>query len=177
MCHAAVGFGAGIDCCGGSMIDAVREWIRSIVMVTMLLSVGQAMVPEGQIRKIFSFSGGLVLVIVLLHPVLGLEGSVLIEPLEVYERQIFKQKEELEQLVRAEQETIIEENLTAYISDKAEALEEGGAVRIRAETAEDGTVTLSAELVGQPSEPLTEYLEQELGIPRERQVWIHEGKR
>ena len=73
------------------MIDAVREWIRSIVMVTMLLSVGQAMVPEGQIRKIFSFSGGLVLVIVLLHPVLGLEGSVLIEPLEVYERQIFKQ--------------------------------------------------------------------------------------
>ena len=159
------------------MIDAVREWIRSIVMVTMLLSVGQAMVPEGQIRKIFSFSGGLVLVIVLLHPVLGLEGSVLIEPLEVYERQIFKQKEELEQLVRAEQETIIEENLTAYISDKAEALEEGGAVRIRAETAEDGTVTLSAELVGQPSEPLTEYLEQELGIPRERQVWIHEGKR
>ena len=174
MCHAAVGFGAGIDCCGGSMIDAVREWIRSIVM---LLSVGQAMVPEGQIRKIFSFSGGLVLVIVLLHPVLGLEGSVLIEPLEVYERQIFKQKEELEQLVRAEQETIIEENLTAYISDKAEALEEGGAVRIRAETAEDGTVTLSAELVGQPSEPLTEYLEQELGIPRERQVWIHEGKR
>ena len=177
MCHAAVGFGAGIDCCGGSMIDAVREWILSIVMVTMLLSVGQAMVPEGQIRKIFSFSGGLVLVIVLLHPVLGLEGSVLIEPLEVYERQIFKQKEELEQLVRAEQETIIEENLTAYISDKAEALEEGGAVRIRAETAEDGTVTLSAELVGQPSEPLTEYLEQELGIPRERQVWIHEGKR
>ena len=177
MCHAAVGFGAGIDCCGGSMIDAVREWIRSIVMVTMLLSVGQAMVPEGQIRKIFSFSGGLVLVIVLLHPVLGLEGSVLIEPLEVYERQIFKQKEELEQMVRAEQETIIEENLTAYISDKAEALEEGGAVRIRAETAEDGTVTLSAELVGQPSEQLTEYLEQELGIPRERQVWIHEGKR
>ena len=159
------------------MIDAVREWIRSIVMVTMLRSVGQAMVPEGQIRKIFSFSGGLVLVIVLLHPVLGLEGSVLIEPLEVYERQIFKQKEELEQLVRAEQETIIEENLTAYISDKAEALEEGGSVRIRAETAEDGTVTLSAELVGQPSEPLTEYLEQELGIPRERQVWIHEGKR
>ena len=65
----------------------------------------------------------------------------------------------------------------AYISDKADAAEEGGSVRIRAETAEDGTVILSAELVGQPSEQLAEYLEQELGIPRERQVWIHEGKR
>ena len=159
------------------MIETIREWIRSVVMVTMLLSVGQAMIPEGQIRKIFSFAGGLVMIMVLLQPVLGVETGTLMESLEVYERQIFKQKEELEQLVRAEQETIIEENLTAYISDKAEALEEGGAVRIRVETAEDGTVTLSAELVGQPSEPLTEYLEQELGIPRERQVWIHEGKR
>ena len=135
------------------------------------------MIPEGQIRKIFSFAGGLVMIMVLLQPVLGVETGTLMEPLEVYERQIFKQKEELEQLVRAEQETIIEENLTAYISDKADEGEEGGAVRIRAETAEDETVILSVELIGQPSEELAEYLEQELGIPRERQVWIHEGKR
>jgi stage III sporulation protein AF len=105
------------------------------------------------------------------------EVGTLMEPLEEYEQQVFEQKEEMEQTVHAEQETIIEENLTAYISDKADTLEEGETVRIRAETAEDGTVILSAELVGEPSESLAEYLEQELGIPRERQVWIHEGKR
>ena len=159
------------------MIEAVREWIQSIVMVTMLLSVGQAMIPEGQIQKIFSFAGGLVLIVVLLQPVLGVEVGTLMEPLEEYEQQVIERKEEMEQTVRAEQKTIIEENLTAYISDKADTLEEGGTVRIRAETAEDGTVILSAELVGEPSESLAEYLEQELGIPRERQVWIHEGKR
>ena len=177
MCDVAIGFGAGIDCGGDPMIETIREWIRSVVMVTMLLSVGQAMIPEGQIRKIFSFAGGLVMIMVLLQPVLGVETGTLMEPLEVYERQISERKEEQEKLVRAEQEAIIEQNLTAYISDKADAAEEGGSVRIRAETAEDGTVILSAELVGQPSEQLAEYLEQELGIPRERQVWIHEGKR
>jgi stage III sporulation protein AF len=159
------------------MIEAVQEWIRSIVMVTMLLSVGQAMIPEGQIRKIFSFAGGLVLMIVLLQPVLGLKMDDVVKPLEAYERQISGQKEELEQQVRAEQETIIEQNLAAYISNQADVLEEGESVRIRAETAEDGSVILSAELVAQPSEPLEDYLEQELGIPRERQVWIHEGER
>ena len=159
------------------MIEAVREWIQSIVMVAMLLSVGQAMIPEGQIRKIFSFTGGLVLIVVLIQPVLGLEVGVLMEPLEEYEQQVSAQTEEIEKTVRAEQEAIIEQNLEAYISDKTDTLEEGGTVRIRAETAEDGTVILSAELVGQPSESLAEYLEQELGIPRERQVWIHEGKR
>jgi stage III sporulation protein AF len=159
------------------MIEAVREWIQSIVMVAMLLSVGQAMIPEGQIRKIFSFTGGLVLIVVLIQPVLGLEVGVLMEPLEEYEQQVSAQTGEIEKTVRAEQEAIIEQNLEAYISDKTDTLEEGGTVRIRAETAEDGTVILSAELVGQPSESLAEYLEQELGIPRERQVWIHEGKR
>ena len=159
------------------MIEAVREWIQSIVMVAMLLSVGQAMIPEGQIRKIFSFTGGLVLIVVLMQPVLGLEVGVLMEPLEEYEQQVSAQTEEIEKTVRAEQEAIIEQKLEAYISDKTDTLEEGGTVRIRSETAEDGTVILSAELVGQPSESLAEYLEQELGIPRERQVWIHEGKR
>jgi stage III sporulation protein AF len=159
------------------MIEAVRVWIQSIVMVAMLLSVGQAMIPEGQIRKIFSFTGGLVLIVVLIQPVLGLEVGVLMEPLEEYEQQVSAQTEEIEKTVRAEQEAIIEQNLEAYISDKTDTLEEGGTVRIRAETAEDGTVILSAELVGEPSESLAEYLEQELGIPRERQVWIHEGKR
>ena len=39
------------------MMEAVREWITTVVMTTMLISVAQTMVPEGRIRKIFSFSG------------------------------------------------------------------------------------------------------------------------
>ena len=48
------------------MMEAVRDWIADVVAITMLLSVAQALIPEGGIRRIFSFSGGLVLVVVLL---------------------------------------------------------------------------------------------------------------
>ena len=37
------------------MMEAVRDWIAAVVAVTMLLSVAQALIPEGGIRQIFSF--------------------------------------------------------------------------------------------------------------------------
>ena len=53
------------------MIGAVRVWLTSIVMVTLLLSVAQTLIPEGTIRKIAGFTGGLILLVALLRPVLG----------------------------------------------------------------------------------------------------------
>ena len=52
------------------MIGAVRSWITSIAAVTLLLTVVQALVPEGTLKKITSFTGGLLLLAVLLQPVL-----------------------------------------------------------------------------------------------------------
>ena len=37
------------------MIGALREWLTSIVVVTLLLSVAQTLVPEGSIRRVASF--------------------------------------------------------------------------------------------------------------------------
>ena len=41
------------------MIGAVREWLSAVVAVAMLLTVAQALTPEGTIRKIASFTGGM----------------------------------------------------------------------------------------------------------------------
>ena len=43
------------------MIAAVREWLTSVVAVTLLLTVAQTLIPEGNIRKIAAFTGGLAL--------------------------------------------------------------------------------------------------------------------
>ena len=51
-------------------MGALREWLTSLVAVSMLLSVAQTLVPEGSIRKIASFTGGLILLVVLLRPLL-----------------------------------------------------------------------------------------------------------
>lgn len=158
------------------MMEAVREWITSIVMVTMLLSAAQTLVPEGTIRKMFSFGGGLVLMMILLQPILRMDAGDLTFQPESYGERVEVRREELEEQVREEWKTIIEEETAAYISDKADALGLDISAEVLADTGRDGLPVLTAELAGEPSEILAEYLAVELGIPRERQVWRHERK-
>ena len=157
-------------------MGALREWLTSLVAVSMLLSVAQNLVPEGSIRKIASFTGGLILLVVLLRPLLGADLSRLDLHLEDYERAIGQRQEELGAAGEAELAGIIEERTAAYISDKADTL--GLAVKVQVETkpAGDGVpVPWRAELWGPRSPALATYMEEELGIPGERQVW-HEGE-
>lgn len=157
-------------------MGALREWLTSLVAVSMLLSVARTLVPEGSIRKISSFTGGLILLVVLLRPLLGADLSRLDLHLEDYERAIGQRQEELASAGEAELAGIIEERTAAYISDKADTL--GLAVKVQVETkpAGDGVpVPWRAELWGPRSPALATYMEEELGIPGERQVW-HEGE-
>ena len=157
-------------------MGALREWLTSLVAVSMLLSVARTLVPEGSIRKISSFTGGLILLVVLLRPLLGADLSRLDLHLEDYERAIGQRQEELASAGEAELAGIIEERTAAYISDKADTL--GLAVKVQVETkpAGDGVpVPWRAELWGPRSPVLATYMEEELGIPGERQVW-HEGE-
>ena len=157
-------------------MGALREWLTSLVAVSMLLSVARTLVPEGSIRKISSVTGGLILLVVLLRPLPGADLSRLDLHLEDYERAIGQRQEELASAGEAELAGIIEERTAAYISDKADTL--GLAVKVQVETkpAGDGVpVPWRAELWGPRSPALATYMEEELGIPGERQVW-HEGE-
>ena len=154
------------------MIGAVRVWLTSIVMVTLLLSVAQTLIPEGTIRKIAGFTGGLILLVALLRPVLGADLERLHLDLGDYERAIEERQEELASAGNAELKALIESQTAAYISDKANALGLEVTVRVEAEAGADGIpVPAAADIQGARSEELASYMENELGIPRERQVW------
>lgn len=67
---------------------------------------------------------------------------------------------------------LIEERTAAYISDKAKALGLSVAVRVETKTGDGGVpAPWAVRLTGTESEALASYIEGELGIPRERQVW------
>ena len=154
------------------MMGAVREWLAAVVTVSLLLSVVQTVIPEGSLRKIAGFTGGLVLLLTLLRPVLGMDLESVSLELEDYRQEIQTRQAELEKEGEDTLSDIIERRTAAYISDKADTLGLSLEVRVRAETGEDGVpVPASAELWGPSSQELAAYMEQELGIPRERQVW------
>ena len=158
------------------MIGAVRVWLTSIVMVTLLLSVAQTLIPEGTIRKIAGFTGGLILLVALPRPAPGADLERLHLDLGDYERAIEERQEELASAGNAELKALIESQTAAYISDKANALGLEVTVRVEAEAGADGIpVPAAADIQGARSEELASYMEQELGIPRERQSWHEES--
>ena len=158
------------------MIGAVRSWLSSIAAVTMLLTVTQMLVPEGTLRKIAGFIGGLLLLAALLQPLRGADLSWLGLDLSDYSAAIEDREAELASAEKDALAAIIAERTAAYISDKADALGVQAAARVETEPGEDGVpIPVSAELEGEQSAELSAWMEQELGIPAERQVW-HEGK-
>lgn len=158
------------------MIAAVRGWVTSIAAVALILTVVQSLVPEGTLRKIAGFTGGLVLLAALLQPALRTDlGRLRLDP-SGYGEAIGARAEDLAEAGKEELAEIIAERTAAYISDKADALGVPAAVRVEAEPGEDGIpVPSSVELEGPRSPELAAWMEGELGIPTERQVW-HERK-
>lgn len=158
------------------MVEALKEWITSIVLVTLLLSVAQTLIPEGSIRKIASFTGGLILLVALLQPVLGTDLSRLDLEMGEYEQAVRERREELEKMGKSDLSDIIAQRTAAYISDKADTLGIAVTAEVTVEPGENGVpVPVEARLNGPTSGELADYMEQELGIPRERQVWKDEA--
>ena len=157
------------------MIGAVRGWITSIAAVTLLLTVAQALVPEGTMKKITGFTGGLLLLAALLQPVLRTDLGRLRLDFSDYRKAIEERAWELDAAGKEELAAIIAGRTAAYISDKADALGLGVTARVETEAEEGVPVPASVELTGPYSQALADWIAGELGIPAERQVW-HEGK-
>ena len=158
------------------MMEALREWLWSIVAVTVVLSVVQQLAGEGAMGKIVSFLGGLLLLTVLLGPLPGIDPANIGREMENYTRELQKERKEQETAGQAELAALIESRTAAYISEQAKRLGTEVTAVVNTVTGEEGIpVPAAAELRGMPSAELEAWIERELGIPRERQVWNHEG--
>ncbi len=154
------------------MMEALGKWLLSVSATALAVSVLQTLIPEDGIRRVATFTGGLLLLAVLLRPVLGADLSALTVSLEDWTEQVEQRTAELEQAQTNALAEGIEERTAAYISDKAATLGLTVTARVETETGEDGIPIPSAVEVDGPRSPeLETYIAQELGIPPERQVW------
>lgn len=154
------------------MIAAAREWLLSVVAVSLLLTVAESLIPEGSIRKIAGFTGGLILLLTLLQPVLRTDLGRLRLDMGSYGKALEQRQSELEKTGDKELAALIGEKTEAYISDKAGSLGLSATVHVTTEWGADGVpYPAKVEIRGPRSEALAAYIEQELGIPPERQVW------
>lgn len=154
------------------MITAMREWLTGIVGVTLLLSAAQTFIPDGSVKQAASLISGLVLLLAILRPVLETDLKHVSIEIGDYETAIEEAQKDLKAENQRELKELIETRTGTYILDKAETLGLSLNVSVRAEENADGIpVPALVELEGTPSVELSQWLEQELGLGAERQVW------
>jgi len=154
------------------MIGAVREWLTAVIAVTMLIFVVQILVPEGTARQITSFAGSLILILTLLRPLQQVNIGKWEFDLTSYEDEVVRRQEELTQTQKEELSGYIEERTAAYILDKAESIALPVSVCVETKANAQGIpVPYAVKISGAYSEELKQWMERELGLPAERQVW------
>lgn len=154
------------------MMIALKNWLTAILTVTVLLSVAEKLVPAGSLRKIASMTGGLILLIVLVQPLTKLKPGQLRMDYAGCGAAIEARQAELQAENDAALGELIAERTEAYILDKAESLGISCQVTVTTREGEDGIpLPDGAVLSCGESAELAAYLEKELGIPKERQVF------
>lgn len=155
-------------------MDGVRSYLISVVAAGMIAVLACTLVRKGQMQKLVRFTAGILVLLTAISPLLRLDLRKLADRLQEAESAIAYDPSRITGSSREMLISLIKSNTETYIEDKAVSL---GAT-VQAEVAVSGeeypapngvvvTGTLSAEQV----QALEAYLEDALGIPRERQEW------
>ena len=150
----------------------MRQWLLGVVACAVLVSVAAQLCPEGALRTIVRFTGGLLLLLAMLRPVAGYEPDAAVWNAGEYREAVAR----LEQELTTERENAlrhgIAEEWEAYIEDKAGSL--GAAVRAEAEMGDWGGLPERVTLRGAYNGELSRFLALDLGIAKEKQIWIED---
>ena len=155
------------------MMDVLNRWILGVTVISLALALAETLVTQEGIRQVLRLAGGVLLLAALLNPVLQLRQEG-IGPLS--EGQSAQELEQDYAALRQEQlAAVIAEETEAYISDKAAELGLACEVEVEVEEGEDGLPLPVAVGISIPRhEELSRWLETQLNIPAERQIWQEE---
>ena len=103
-------------------MSILRTWLFGVMAAAMALSILYALVPKGALLTIAKCTGGLVMLLVVVRPLLALAPGELYLQYEGWERTIQQQTETYTAANQQEMETLIQKETAAYISEKAAQL-------------------------------------------------------
>lgn len=162
------------------MMGLVRQWLLGVTAAALVLALVETLAPEGGAKKVCRLAGGLALLLAAVGPVTGLlDGSFLTRAVEDWKARFHSYELELEGENDLFYLSIIEEETAAYIVDKARELGFECAAEVTYSYDEDGMprpweVTARGEWTPEQRSRLERLLEEELGVPPQRQFYHEE---
>lgn len=153
----------------------LRQWMLGVVGCALAVSLAQQICDSESMRAAVRFVGGLALVLCMTQPLAGVELGTLETDLQTY-RTAAAQREEA---FRAEYEAALAKDMAqrtgAYIESRAKELGVPVRAEVCAETVDGAVRPTRATLYGAYSASLADWIEQTLGIAKERQQWMANG--
>ncbi len=145
----------------------------SVLVVSLLCALAEAMMPEGAVRRVGKLVCGLALLCGVLWPIV--QAGPLVGPdwSEAWALELEREQSRLEERLGSDMKQIIEENCDAYIQDKAAQRHRSWKVHVVCREEGGLYVPDRAEVYGnlstEESRELARLLTEDLGIPPERQ--------
>ena len=153
----------------------LEQWLIGVVCAAMVVSIANALMPSGPVKRIGKFVGGLVLLIALLAPLTTLDYEAMAETISASQFSAIEGQIQPQEINEQVMKTIIEDRTAAYISDKAQTMGISCEVRVETEVGGEGVPVPVRVRLETPYHPeLSAWIEEELEIPEERQIWQEE---
>lgn len=159
-------------------MGGVRAWLLAVLAAALLSALAGGLMPPGPVKGVGRLTCGLVLLWVVLSPVAQFDGTAGRAWLEDYLAGLEQREDELREQVGQGQKALIERDYAAYIVDKA--AEWGLTCRARVECrAEEGLYLPEKTMVAGTfsdleQSRLTRMIQEDLGVPLERQSYYGE---
>lgn len=155
-------------------MGALRQWLLGVVLTAFAGGLARQLAPRGREQAAVRLVTGLMLMLAILRPLGHIQWEDTLpawQPISAEDQAEEYRKDQLEDL-----SAIIAERTETYIWDKADQL--GLTCRITVTTAagESGIPLPDTVTVFGPYSPeLAAYLEEGVGIPAEKQIWLEES--
>ena len=152
----------------------MRQWIPGIFSASLLAAMALALCPKGRVREVTRLVCGIVCALAVADPLIKLDTDRLASAIAEYSQQAEILAEDGEEEGKMLERTYIEEECAAYICSKAAqrgVSAAGASVQARWDDEALIWVPWSAAVEAAYSAELSALIEQDLGIPAERQEW------
>lgn len=156
-------------------MTAVRTYLLTVVAGALLAEFAAVFFPDGSQKKLVSFVGSLLLVLIVISPAASIKEFEMASVISKLQLNAEEYRTGIEVKNREIQKLLIEEHCEAYILDKAADM--GADIRVTVYLSDLGAVPYptGVRLLGfvapDTKRRLTRLIEQELAIPEENQIW------
>lgn len=157
-----------------------KDWLLGVTACALLVALAEQLTPKGTVRKLGKLTGGLLLLVAVLQPVLKVDYGSLSAALSQYRDDLGGYEAQPTVETARLMKTIIEARSGAYIQDKAAGLGLTCRAEVECDWDSEGSypyparVTVWGELTEGERARLTALIEADLAIPAQAQRYERE---